>query len=123
MPRGRKPHDGPRANRQREAWYAKHGIMPIDYMLGILRDERQPQKARMWAAQTAAPYCHPKLAQIDTRVWTQLNAEITANSIDASQMTMEERAFIREMVSRQAALAFARDDDDTIDGQLVTQAA
>jgi|SRR5579871_2217251 len=57
-------HSTNKASRAREAWYAKHGIMPIDYMLQVLRDEDETQERRMWAAQTAAPYVHPRLAAI-----------------------------------------------------------
>ena len=41
------------------------GLTPLDYMLGILRDEDAKPDARMNAAVHAAPYMHPKLATIE----------------------------------------------------------
>ncbi len=40
------------------------GLVPLDYMLAMLRDETQPAERRMWAAGKAAPFVHPKLAAI-----------------------------------------------------------
>lgn len=44
---------------------AASGLTPLDYMLSILRDPDKPEDARMWAAEKAAPYVHPKLAAIE----------------------------------------------------------
>jgi hypothetical protein len=44
---------------------AEAGLMPLDYMLTILRDEAADLKDRMWAAEKAAPYVHPKLANVE----------------------------------------------------------
>jgi hypothetical protein len=41
------------------------GLTPLDYMLGILRDEDAKPDDRMHAAVHAAPYMHPKLATIE----------------------------------------------------------
>ena len=41
------------------------GLTPLDYMLGVLRDEDAKPEERMHAAVHAAPYIHPKLATID----------------------------------------------------------
>jgi hypothetical protein len=37
------------------------GISPLDYLLGLMRDESQEQSVRMDAAKAAAPYVHAKL--------------------------------------------------------------
>lgn len=37
-------------------------------MLGILRDEGQPQEARYMAAKDAAPYVHPRLSTVDANL-------------------------------------------------------
>ena len=39
-------------------------MTPLDYLLRILRDESQPQSARVEAAKAAAPFLHPRLAQV-----------------------------------------------------------
>jgi hypothetical protein len=44
---------------------AEGGIMPLDYMLGVLRDEGQEAAIRMDAAKAAAPYVHAKLASVE----------------------------------------------------------
>lgn len=44
---------------------AADGITPLEYMLKILRDDKADPKDRMWAAQTAAPFIHPRLNAVD----------------------------------------------------------
>lgn len=44
---------------------AASGLTPLDYMLSVLRDDRQEDAIRMDAAKAAAPYIHPKLANIE----------------------------------------------------------
>lgn len=41
------------------------GLTPLDYMLGILRDEARDFSERFEAAKQAAPYCHAKLSAVD----------------------------------------------------------
>jgi hypothetical protein len=38
------------------------GIMPREFLLGLVRDVTQPLDIRMEAAKAAAPYYHPKRA-------------------------------------------------------------
>lgn len=40
---------------------SKLGELPLEYMLKIMRDGKQPRARRDWAAGAAAPYIHPKL--------------------------------------------------------------
>ena len=44
---------------------SKAGLTPLEYMLGVLRDEGADPKDRMWAAEKAAPYVHAKLASVE----------------------------------------------------------
>lgn len=44
---------------------AEGGLMPLDYMLSVLRDVDRPDDERMDAAKAAAPYLHAKLAAIE----------------------------------------------------------
>lgn len=64
---GRKKGARNKATLKRKAEIATSGLSPLDYMLGILRDEEQEQSARFAAAQQAAPYCHPKLASTELK--------------------------------------------------------
>ncbi len=60
---GRQKGTPNRATAAREAEVEASGMTPLDYMLDILRDENASTEDRKWAAQHAAPYCHPRLAQ------------------------------------------------------------
>jgi hypothetical protein len=44
---------------------AQEGLLPLEYMLNVLRDETAEAKDRMWAAEKAAPYVHAKLASVE----------------------------------------------------------
>jgi hypothetical protein len=44
---------------------AAQGLMPLEYMLNVLRDESQPHDERFKAAINAAPYLHPKLSSVE----------------------------------------------------------
>lgn len=41
------------------------GTSPLDYLLGVLRDEEQKQEVRIDAAKAAAPYVHARLAAVE----------------------------------------------------------
>jgi hypothetical protein len=41
------------------------GITPLEYMMSILNDTKQEMKDRFAAAVAAAPYIHPKLANLN----------------------------------------------------------
>lgn len=41
-----------------------YGTTPLDYLLGIMRDESQSDEMRMFAAKAALPYCTPRLAAV-----------------------------------------------------------
>lgn len=40
-------------------------LMPLDYMLQVLRDPEASPAERKWAAEKAAPYLHPRLATVE----------------------------------------------------------
>ncbi len=67
-PRGRPPGQPNKATAAREAEIKASGLTPLDFMLGILRDEDQPFASRFAAAQAAAPFVHPKLSSIEAKV-------------------------------------------------------
>jgi len=41
------------------------GILPLDYLLKVMRDESGDDARRIDAAKAAAPYCHAKLQPVD----------------------------------------------------------
>ena len=44
---------------------AESGITPLEYLLSVMRDTRNMDNVRIDAAKAAAPYIHPKLANIE----------------------------------------------------------
>jgi hypothetical protein len=48
---------------QRDA-VAASGLMPLDYMLQIMR-EGEDEARKLDAAKAAAPYCHPRLSAVE----------------------------------------------------------
>jgi len=58
------------------------GISPLDYMLGILRDESRPEDVRMDAAKAAAPYLHAKLAAVEHSGAVSLTHEDALDELD-----------------------------------------
>ena len=43
------------------------GIMPLDYMLSVMRDAKVEPKRRDAMATAAAPYLHPKMSPIEAK--------------------------------------------------------
>lgn len=62
---GRKAGSASRKTRETADRAAASGLTPLDYMLGVLRNEFADDKDRMWAAEKAAPYIHPRLAAVE----------------------------------------------------------
>lgn len=60
---GRPKGPSQKVARLREA--VQSGLTPLEYLLGILRNEKASEAVRMDAAKSAAPYVHPKLANIE----------------------------------------------------------
>src|SRR6187200_1035353 len=59
---------------RREAILAAQGITPLDYMMGIVRNEQEDKTVRLDAAKAAAPYVHARLQT------TTLGPDMEANS-------------------------------------------
>ncbi len=62
-PNGRPRGTPNKASAKREAEIEASGLTPLAYMLAVLRDETASRADRMWTAEKAAPYVHPRLAQ------------------------------------------------------------
>ncbi len=62
---GRKAGGANLMNQEARRKAAAGGIMPLDYMLEVLRDETMEAAARMDAAKAAAPYVHARLASVE----------------------------------------------------------
>ena len=57
-----------RATGEARAAAAASGTLPLDYMLGIMRDPAADHKRRDAMAMAAAPYLHPRLTAIDAKL-------------------------------------------------------
>jgi hypothetical protein len=64
------------------------GLTPLDYLLGLLRDEGQNQDTRIDAAKAAAPYVHAKLANIDMKAKHEGNVTmmVVSGVVDADAL-------------------------------------
>jgi hypothetical protein len=49
---------------KREAIRSAQGIMPLDYMMAIVRNEAEDKTVRLDAAKAAAPYVHARLQAV-----------------------------------------------------------
>ena len=64
---GRQKGTRNRATAEARAVAEATGILPLDYMLSVMRDESLDRATRMDAAKAAAPYLHPKLSPIEAK--------------------------------------------------------
>ena len=62
------------------------GMMPLEYMLKIMRNPRVPAPRRDWAAEKAAPYIHPKLATLQSNV--NLTGRLTLEQLVEQSMPL-----------------------------------
>lgn len=65
---GRKPGTINKATKKAIEKAEAGGIMPLDFMLEIMRDETAAREERLDMAKAAAPYVHAKLASIEAKV-------------------------------------------------------
>jgi hypothetical protein len=73
MARGRKTGGRQKGARNRATAEARAaaeatGILPLDYMLAVMRDAKTDQRRRDAMAIAAAPYLHSKLSTIDAKL-------------------------------------------------------
>lgn len=80
---------------------------PLEVMLTIMRDPESPAAMKFEAAKAAAPYVHPRLSQVDSRV-TKVHdvAELTPDQID--------RLLADGLAAREAQKADGQDRADRV---------
>jgi hypothetical protein len=89
---GRKKGIPNKTNREVRERAAAAGILPLDYMLQVMRDNHQPDERRDDMAKAAAPYLHSKMPQA-----------VTLSGDPAKPLTMVHRG----MTPQEAAQAYA----------------
>ena len=67
---GRKPGTINRFSKDLLEKASQSGLLPVDYMLGVMRDESLDTRLRIDAAKAAAPYVHQKLSAISVDLTT-----------------------------------------------------
>lgn len=92
----------------------------MDFMLAVLRDPEMPFEERKWAANSAAKFIHPALAQVDMRAYAAMNADNGNSTLDPAFMTYEQREMLRHAMTMTATLALA---GDLIEGERMDDAA
>lgn len=60
------------------------GITPLEYLLGLMRDENADPKERGWAAEKAAPFLHSRPAPMERTVEIELPETSTVDGINAA---------------------------------------
>ena len=105
---GRKKNSPNKATKERQARVAATGIAPLDYMLGVMRDETADLEVRLEAAKAAAPFVHPRLSTVEVdHIRPQRSlAEIDARLVElfTSAMRRRDRGQIVGIESKSPAL-------------------
>jgi hypothetical protein len=68
------------------------GLVPLEYMLSVMRDETAPPERRDEMAKAAAPFVHPRLAAM------KVSGDKEAALFDLSTLTDNELAFLRRTI-------------------------
>lgn len=80
-----------KASKVREAIIAAAGVTPLEYLLSVMRDS-QDVALRLEAAKAAAPYVHPRLANVELRathtVSTELAEPVTLEQAEVKYLEM-----------------------------------
>jgi hypothetical protein len=73
---GRQKGSRNRATVEARAAAEATGILPLDYMLQVMRDTTVDPKRRDAMAMAAAPYLHPKLSAVEAKLSTPETSEV-----------------------------------------------
>ena len=119
-PKGRK-RDGPvgkkprQRNKRTELQILRAeegGIMPLDYMLAVMRDEKNPADLRLEAAHKAAPYVHQKLAQ---RVELKNDIHVRIRNMNDAELELElSRLLTGEVIEHEPFQAIAGPEGESL---------
>jgi hypothetical protein len=67
--------------------------MPVDYLLGIMRNENQDARWRLDAPKAAAPYCHARLSA------TELSGPASEEELDVLERALRKTIATQERAS------------------------
>jgi hypothetical protein len=76
------------------------GLSPLQFLLGVMRDEAQPLELRVDAAKASAPFVHARLQAVSVSgpEGGPLQVE-TPTVLDAQLLTWDERQKMREILT------------------------
>jgi hypothetical protein len=95
---GRKPGSVSKLDGEARRRAMEGGMMPLDYLLGIMRDENQDARWRLDAAKAAAPYCHARLSSTELSgpngdaVKVQTTQKLDISDLNDEELDILERA-------------------------------
>lgn len=87
------------------------GMSPLEFLLGVMRDEEQPLEKRMDAAKACAPFVHARLQTLQHSGpnGSPIQVEQQAAVVDARSMTPQERETMRQILLNAKARKEARE--------------
>jgi hypothetical protein len=81
------------------------GLMPLEYLLEIMRDKDQDARSRLDAAKAAAPYCHARLSSTELSGPSGGPASVqTSRKLDISNLNDEELDILERALQKMIAL-------------------
>lgn len=90
---GRKPGAKNKFSKASIVELAKTAVTPLEFMLSVMNSKKNPLPMRLEAARSAAPYVHPKLAQVSHT--GSINSELNVKLSDETRLDIARRvAFI-----------------------------
>ena len=101
---GRKPGSVSKLDREARVRAQEGGMMPLDFLLGIMRDEDQDARSRLDAAKTAAPYCHARLSATELSGPSGGPVPVhMSNTLDVSDLNYEELKLLQRVLEKTMA--------------------
>ncbi len=100
---GRKPGSVSRIDAEARQRAVAGGMMPLDYLLSIMRDENEGKRERIDAAKAAAPYCHARLASTEISGPSGDPVQVqTTNKLDISSLSEAELDVFEKVLEKTA---------------------
>jgi hypothetical protein len=81
------------------------GMMPLDYLLSIVRDKKEDKRVRIDAAKAAAPYCHARLSSTELSspsgepVEVEYTSKLDISGLSDAELDVVERV-LKQSVAR-----------------------
>lgn len=81
---GRKPGSANRKTREIADRAASEGLLPLEYLLSVMRNSKATMAMRLDAAKAAAPYIHPRLSTVEMQQDVRIHETATKEQRDAA---------------------------------------